>query len=151
MHTRLTSQIGPAAFFPAAVRGESAPAAGLTHGRFREMKFCCASPRSVKQHTGALPRTTVRDSLSVGGDRDPSRIQRAWPCVHRRRGDAPHVWTHEVPAHRLRQKGHRRVTHQHLLSLLVFLVASVGLGVGPRDPHEVVVLPVSYTHLTLPT
>src|SRR5207248_1311428 len=34
MHTRLTSQTDPAAFFPAGDRGESAPAAGLTHSLF---------------------------------------------------------------------------------------------------------------------
>src|SRR3989442_12421764 len=111
MHTRLTSQTFPAAFFPTA-RGESAPAAGLTH------TASAAKPNSVvvgsqvssfrANSTGANGRSgTFLTGLSVGSDRQLSRRERPRPLVHRRRCHAAHGRLDQLPAKGLCEKGHR--------------------------------------------
>src|SRR5438876_12377320 len=144
MHTRLTSQTFPAAFFPTA-RGESAPAAGLTHtasaAKSNSVVVGSQVSRFRANSTGPNGRSgTLLTGLSVGSDRQLSGRERPRPLVYRRGGHAAHVRLDQVPAHRLGEKRHRSVTNQHRLRLQVLLVPPRRLGVGSRDPDKVVVL-----------
>src|SRR3989442_13273908 len=124
MHTRLTSQTFPAAFFPTA-RGESAPAAGLTHTASAAKSNSVVLGSQVSSFsansTGPNGRSgSFLTGLSVGSDRELGGCECPRPLVHRRRGHAAHVRLYLVPPHGL--DGDRRRTrttphHPRLQSL----------------------------------
>src|SRR6059058_333388 len=80
---------GSCGLLPGSARGESAPAAGLTHSQpLRPIKFCCGRCTSVK-----LPRLYRAEQpfVSVGRDRQLRRLQGARTLVERRCDDAADV------------------------------------------------------------
>src|SRR5438034_7858353 len=129
---------GSCGLLPGSARGESAPAAGLTHTQpLRPIKFCCGRCISVK-----LPRRYLAEQpfVLVGRDRQLRRLQGARPLVERRCDYAADVGLDQVPALRLGEEGHRRLADKQRLGLQVLLVAPRRLRVGAGHAHEVVVL-----------
>src|SRR2546422_11391035 len=117
MHTRLTSQTFPAAFFPTA-RGESAPAAGLTHTASAAKSNSVVVGSQVSSFransTGPNGRSrTFLTGLSVGSDRHLCRRQRPQPLVYRRGGHAAHVSLDQAPPHTPAANPDRSGTNQH--------------------------------------
>src|SRR6266513_5992583 len=137
---------GSCGLLPGSARGESAPAAGLTHSQpLRPIKFCCGRCTSVKLprlYLAEQPfvRSIWRAGVSVGRDRQLRRLQGARPLVERRCDHAADVGLDQVPALRLGEEGNRRLADKQRLGLQVLLVAPRRLRVGAGHAHEVVVL-----------
>src|SRR5439155_13926862 len=144
LHTRLTSLTDdPAAFFPE-------PSSGA---RVRRQQVLLSSLRAVTKFSGPRQRVSSmrypappNDCSTLGAvfsprrDVDLGREEGPRPFVDRCRGDPTHIRLHQIPIDRLSEERDSRVAHQHLLRLLILLVAAVGLQVRSGHAHEVVVL-----------